>query len=803
MSKEEYHSSNGSQNDSIRNGYYGGESNKRHLNDDNADDEIDLKQLLGVVLRYKWSIAAITFVSGVIAVWYAFSLLPIYESDGSLIIAESQNSYSMQGADLTNLISSQYGIGMGSTIGNELQVLQSRKLSEEVADKVIEEDVMENGQRFPILWRGFPEDSTVVSRDSVAMRIRGNMEIQQVEREAQLIRIRFNSFSPVEAQHLTNEVINTYTELSTEQNRVAANSALQFLDEELENVTGRLNQAEDELRNYMDGTRIVQIEQQTEAVIERITALESQRQEIRVTKVAVSSAVEQYQNQINQINQIRPGLAEQYAEGIGPTMERYQFQLAELETERQLILQRNPDLRDNPDQEPYLRDLNDKVELLREQINDLASSLIRDDGTEVYLGLLSSTGDGGIAGRLVELRGNLIELQIEESQLEAQETVVTERLEEENQFIDDLPDNMVAYARLRRDVEITEQLYLTISQQYAETALWEQTQFGLGRPLDTAYYPERPSQPNKRLILLIGLMLGGILGVGSAFGREMMNRTIDGAEKVRKVGYPLLAVIPDMTPYIKEKFSGRETVNVQGRSASTTWLNLLDSISPVAESYRRLHNNIIYSHPDQNFKTILITSTGKGEGKTTAAANLAVALSEAGKKILVVDSDLRRPAMNIVMGESRSPGIMEMIFDDAPMDEAIRETAAPGVFLLSAGRRPPNPSSVMQSKKLREAINKLKDQFDHILIDSAPYGIITDAAPMMRLADGVVLVTRFGLTQTHDLNQTIENLNRIRVNIIGTALVGYDHEKSADYYYSSNYKYDTYKAYEQYQETRD
>lgn len=799
MSNEEYHKPFGPEKNGNGQHYYGERySGENPAIDDSSDsDEIDLKQLLSVLLRHKWSIMAITLVAGLFATYYAYSLLPIYQSDGTLIIAESQNRYSYAGADISNLLSAQYGIGMGSTVANELQVMRSRRLSEALADRIIEADLMENGQRYPILWRGFPEDSTVVTRDSVAMRVRNNMQINQVERDAQLVRVTFESYSPIEAQFLVNQTIDTYTELSTDQNRLAANSALTFLENELENVTQNLNETENRLREYMDRSRLVQIDAQTTAVIERITALEAQRQEMRVKKVAVSSAIEEYEEQLNEI---RPGLANQYAESFGPTLERLQFSLAEQETERLLILQRNPQLRTNPESEPYLVRINENIAILKDEINRIASQLTEEEGQEVYLSFLSPGGDG-IAGRLTELRSNLIELRIEEAQLNAQEEVVSERLAEENRFIDNLPDNMIEFARLRRDADITEQLYLTISQQYAETALWEQTQFGLGRPLDYANLPQSPSKPSKRLILLVGLMLGGMLGVGYAFGREMLNRSIDGTEKIRKTGFPLLAVVPDMTSYLKQNYSGKETVSVQGRQVSTTWINLLDNISPISESFRRLHNNIIYSHPDQNFKTILVTSTGKGEGKTTTAANLAVALSEAGKKVLIIDTDLRRPALHRMMGETQSPGLMEMIFDDIEDSEVVRETVAPGVFMLSAGRRPPNPSSVMQSKKLREKINSLKDEFDHIILDSAPYGIITDAAPMMRLADGVVLVVRFGKTQTNELNQTIENLKRIRASVIGTVLMAYDHEQSADYYYTNQYNYYNYKEYQEYQES--
>lgn len=800
MASENYHNGfNSNKNGNNGNGHHNYLENywgkDRKAGDDRDDDEIDLKYLFSVLVRYKWSIIGITLLTGLFALWYAFSQQPVYQSTGTMIIAESQNRYSYAGSDIQNLLSSTYGIGVGSTLSNELQVLKSRRLSEALAEKVIEKDIMEDGRRFPVLWYDFPEDSTVVSTRNVAQRIRNRLNIDHVERDAQLISITFESYSPLEAQYMVNLTIDTYTELSTEQNRVAANSALNFLGKELEEVSGKLSETEDRLREYMDESRLVKVDEQTSAVISRITALESQKQELQVRKVAITSSIQEFEEQINRI---RPGLADQFAESFGPTMDRYQFQLSELITERMLLLERNPELRDDPESEPYLVDLNDRIELLKREINKLASELTQDEGREVYLGFLNSTGDGGVAQRLSELRNRLIELRIEEAQLEAQELTIDRRLEEENRFIDNLPENMITFARLQRDANITEQLYLTISRQHAETALWEQTQFGLGRSLDYGYLPEYPAKPNKRLFVLIGLFLGGILSVGITFGREAMNRTIDGAEKVRKSGYPLLAVIPDFKPYVKENFDNKEMMILRNKNISTSWLSLIDGLSPTAESFRRLHNNIIYSHPDQSFKTILITSNKKGEGKSTTAINLAITLSESGKKVLIIDSDLRRPNLHKLIGEKQSPGLMEMVFDNMPEDSVIRKTIAPNVYALTAGRIPPNPSTIVQSQALRAKINRYKDDFDHIIIDSAPYGIITDAAPMMQLSDGVVLVARFGLTKINEMNQTIENLNRVRANIIGIALVGYNYENSSDYYYSSHYSFYSDKQYEAY-----
>lgn len=199
---------------------------------------------------------------------------------------------------------------------------------------------------------------------------------------------------------------------------------------------------------------------------------------------------------------------------------------------------------------------------------------------------------------------------------------------------------------------------------------------------------------------------------------------------------------------------------------------------------------------------ILVTSTKKGEGKTTISMNLGVALAESGKKILIIDTDLRRPSTHDFAGEAREPGLVEYFYDDLPLSEVIKATVAPGLFIITSGRTIPNPAAVMQSSKLKKLFEVLKGKYDHIIVDTPPYGVITDSAPLMRLADAIVLITRFGDTQTNELNHTIENLKRINANILGTVITAYNHKESADYYYSNDYTYDSYQAYEEYQENK-
>lgn len=773
--------------------YYSGERIPQSLEE---KDEIDLKHLIATTLRYKWWVLSITFVCTAIAFFYARSLPPVYTSSGTIVIEEQRNTYTYRDSDISSIVSNSFGVGTGSRLVNEIQVFKSRRLASEIARKVLEEGTMENGERFPITWRNYPEDSTTISREALTARIQNRMQVQRVDMDTDIIRVTYQSISPYEAKYLVNTTIDTYTDVSANQRRMAANSALSFLEQEQQEAQQRLENSEENLREYMNRTNLIQVDGQTNAVINRLAELESQLQQVQVERVSVNSSIEAYENQLDQI---RPGLAEQFADNISSNMERKQFRLAELETERDLILQRNPALRNNPEQEPQLVQLNQEIEALKTDINQLASDLISDE-SDVFIGFLNSE-DGGITNRIIELRQQLIELKIQESQLNAKENVLTQRLEEENQFFDNLPENMIELARLQRDTEVNERLFSTISENLTQTQLWKETQFGAGRPLDYAIVPNAPSGPNRTRYIMIGFLLGGMLSVGFVFVRENLNQRIDGTEKIRKMGYPLLAVIPDINQYISQRFKDNDFISLNDRKISTSWTSLIDTINPIAESYRRLHNNVIYSDPDRTFKTIVITSSKKGEGKTTIATNLAVTLAEAGKKVLVIDCDLRRPNIHKFTGEPREPGIGELFYDDEKLENAIHETVAPGVHVLTAGRSIPNPSAVMQSTKMKKLLAVVPDMYDHVIIDTPPFGVITDAASILKQADSVVLVTKFNITQLNELNHTIENLERIRANVVGTVITAFNHKNSADYYYSGKYSYyNSYEAYEEYQE---
>src|SRR5690625_4248523 len=195
-------------------------------------DEIDIKRQLFTLWNHRWTIVSSVVICSVLAGIIAYTTTPIYESKGTMLISQQQNNASAGDSELPSLLSSTYGISSGSTIANELQILRSRNLSMEIADTLMKQRLMPNGRQFPVLFRSYPEDSMMTAQDTVAMRIRGSISFSQVDREADVVSVAYESPSPVEAAGLVNLAMEIYTQLSTRENRRSANSAVTFLEEE-------------------------------------------------------------------------------------------------------------------------------------------------------------------------------------------------------------------------------------------------------------------------------------------------------------------------------------------------------------------------------------------------------------------------------------------------------------------------------------------------------------------------------------------------------------------------------------------
>lgn len=207
-----------------------------------------------------------------------------------------------------------------------------------------------------------------------------------------------------------------------------------------------------------------------------------------------------------------------------------------------------------------------------------------------------------------------------------------------------------------------------------------------------------------------------------------------------------------------------------------------ESKSPISETYRTLRTNIQFTALDSDEKTLLVTSAGKGEGKSTTIANLAVAIAETDKKILLIDCDMRRPTMHKVFKISNLKGVSNYLIGQVPLEEVVHSTM-PFLDIIPSGTIPPNPSELLGSKKMKRFLDQMKKQYEYILIDAPPVMAVTDAQVLSTLSNGVILVVASGKAERELAKRSKELLESVGATIVGAVLTCVDMNDRYQYGY--------------------
>lgn len=219
------------------------------------------------------------------------------------------------------------------------------------------------------------------------------------------------------------------------------------------------------------------------------------------------------------------------------------------------------------------------------------------------------------------------------------------------------------------------------------------------------------------------------------------------------------------------------------RSLRTPLITFQNAKSPAAEAFKVLRTNLQFLGVDKPIKTILFTSAGPDEGKSLVLANLAVTLAQTGKKVLIIDCDLRLPVQHKIYNTPNLRGITNALAENLSPQPYIQETQVTGVSLLTAGPIPPNPSELLGSERMTSVLTELKDEYDYILIDAPPVLAVTDAILLSAKADGVILVTLAGQTQINRSKEAKEQLVMVKARLLGVVLNGIERPRGEGYYY--------------------
>lgn len=230
---------------------------------------------------------------------------------------------------------------------------------------------MRNGKQFPLLYAAYPDNPAIVGRDTVAARIRSHISFSRVDPKADMIKVSYQSPSPLEAAFLVNASMNIYTDLSRRTHRTASSSALNFLTRERKRVHNQLQGSTSKLQNFMNKSNLIQVDAQTQQLIQQIAALEASKHTAKTELVAANSAVEKYKNELNNI---KPGLADQFSKAVGPSISRLQYALSEQKTKKAILLANYP--KGKAKSSPELKKINGKIQTYQTKIHTLTKKLL-------------------------------------------------------------------------------------------------------------------------------------------------------------------------------------------------------------------------------------------------------------------------------------------------------------------------------------------------------------------------------------------------------------------------------------------
>jgi len=574
-----------------------------------------------------------------------------------------------------------------------------------------------------------------------------------LEPNTRIIEIRFRSPNPDRAAQVVNTLMHTYVEQNFKTRFESTMQASDWLSKQLVDLQIKVETSQEKLVKYQKEHNILGIDEKQNIITSKLDELNKSLTEAEADRMEKESVFRLLQN-----NETDPASAAAIGNNISQTsganttsslLEKLREQEADLKIQiAQLNTQFGPSY--------------PKVAQLNNQLTEI------DTQTQAELRKVSS-----------RLRGDyMASLQREQMLREAMEKQKTEA--------NKLNESAIEYSLLKRDLETNRTLYEGLLEKLKEAGVAAGLRSNNFRLVDAARKPTAPTEPNIPRNLSFALALGLTAGVGLAFVLEALDNTVCTPEQAQAISaLPSLGVIP-LGSLIGEVGAPRLAV-----ATSKEAVELVTQARPqsqMAESYRALRTSLLLTSLGTPPKVILVTSALPQEGKTTTSMNTAIVLAQKGSRVLIIDADLRRPSVHKALGMGPRTGLSNVLTGSAQLHQAIvHSTVIPSLHVLTAGTPPPNPAELLASTNMRDVLNELREQYDHIVIDTPPTLSVTDAVLMSTSADSVVLVIRSGQTTRQALRRARDLLVRVNARIAGVLLNAAD-LKSADYYYYYEYR---------------
>ena len=572
----------------------------------------------------------------------------------------------------------------------------------------------------------------------------------ELMRNSRMLEIRFESTDPALAAAVANALVNNYTEYNFRMKYDATRQASAWMEQQLDELKAKVEKSQQALVDYERENAIVNVSDKENVVEERLSDLSRDLTAAQNDRVQKESLYE-----LARSNPSQAALLVQ-----DDLLQRLEERDADLSADHADALGRY-----GPKFPKVLR--------LESQMQALESFI------------------GAERRRVIDRIHNDYAAAV------GRETLLTQSVSNEKADVGRLNQLLIRHNILKREFETNQQLYDSLLQRLKDATVSAGLRATNIHVVDTASAPSAPVRPKPLLNLALASMVGLILGVTLAFVEEGLDNSIKSAEDVeRLIGAPALAIVPAAGseragPYWKRAGAGRRNGRSPGpaTNGAVAMAVLKHPASALSESYRALRTSILLSTAVRPPQVLLITSPQPNEGKSCTSLNLALTLAQRGSRVLVVDGDLRKPGIAPHLGLTKEPGLSGLLTGGHALDEVLHPVAGvPQLWALPSGATPPNPAELLSAPRMAEVLHDLRERFDHVVIDSPPLLMVTDATVLSTLVDGVVLVVESGVTVRGALLRARALLENAGGRVLGVVVNKVDFRHDT-YFYSSYSRY--------------
>jgi succinoglycan biosynthesis transport protein ExoP len=598
-----------------------------------------------------------------------------------------------------------------------------------------------------------PIDFEVQSIDAATIQLLSGLKVSRPNRDANIVEVRYEDTDKALARDVPNLLANLFiTERRTERQAATRNTA-EFLNQQITKLSGQLRAAEDSLQRFREKAQVVSLPTEASSGVSHAADLQAQRNALDAERSALAKLLED----ASRAAQARgEGGVSPYRSFLGfPSFLRNQAVGTLLSSVKAADDRRAELLTRRQPQDPEVLELNARVTELEDQLQGVARSYLE-----------------GLSNQVAAMDATLRDSRHELARIPAKEA---------------------QFARLDRSVKGLEEIVLQLRSRLKETEVAQVANDATVRLVDVASSPGAPLRSRRPLLLAFACCVGLALGLGGALVREYLDTSVHTQMDVEAAtGLPIIGWIPHIQGARSKRFSsstkdGRLRSENGARTLPKTQLTRVRpgptptgvlmsrgaAPTPLSDAYEQLHTSMLFARSNGEVRSLAITSGLPGEGKTTNATNLAVTLAQGGRRVMLVDADLRRGRLAKLFGASREPGLVDVLEGTMALEESVRWVEVGGgkhLYLLPTGRLPTNPAQLLGSPAMRDLLARLRDESEIVILDCPPLNIVADAVILGRQVDGVLLVVRLDATPFDALVHTAEQLRASSVPVFGAVL---------------------------------